>query len=133
MRAAQFVKGIINGIAESYESSNLFQILPADKLTAIWDIDRLGTYNRVFLSERVVTKTVVTPSVPDELGRSGTVNHTVLYKFDPNIEHDGIRYLFPEEQFKTDAQAGKYKNIIMPPLPELKRPLDVPTALEMQT
>jgi len=132
LKAAQFYKGIINGIADSYESPDLFQVLPADKLSVLWDIDRVGTYNHVFLSEHVVTKTVVTQAVPDELGRSGTINHTILYRFDPNIEHNGVRYVFPEEQFKIDARTGKYQNIKMPPAPELKRPLDYPPPMEVQ-
>lgn len=131
MRSAQFYKGIINGVADTYESADLLQVLPSDKLNELWDNERLGVHNRVFLAERVIAKTIVSKSEPDELGRDGTVNYTVLYRFDATVEHDGVRYHFPDEQFAKDARAGKYKGILMSSAPTLKRPLDAPPALEL--
>jgi hypothetical protein len=130
MKSAQFIKGMIDGIEASYESPDLLQILPSEKLSILWDQERIGTHNRVFTEDRIVAKTVVTQSEPDEHGRLGIINHTVIYRFDASIEHDGVQYVFPTEQFTKDARAGKY-NFKMPAKPELKRPLDYPPAMEV--
>jgi hypothetical protein len=131
MKSAQFFKGMINGTEAQYESPDLIQLLPGEKLNALWDQERIGTHNRIFLDERAVAKTVITQSEPDEHGRLGIINHTIIYRFDATIEHDGIQYLFPNEQFAKDARAGKF-NFKMPPTPELKKPLDYPPKLEVQ-
>ena len=131
MKSGQFYKGMINGTEDTYESSDLLIILPSEKLSVLWDRDVLGTYRHVFLTERVVAQTVITEAEPDDLGRDGIVNHTVMYKFDAVVQHDGIAYVFDYEQFAKDARAGKY-NFPMPPTPELKRPLDYPPAWEVE-
>jgi hypothetical protein len=132
MKSAQFYKGMINGVEDIYESPELIQLLPSEKLSILWDQERIGTHNRVFLEEKTIAKTVITQSEPDEHGRLGIINHTVIYRFDPTVEHDGIQYMFPTEQFAKDARAGKY-NFKMPLTPELKKPLDYPPKLEVQT
>lgn len=131
MKSGQVVTGIINGIADQYETPDILQLLPNGKLAQLIDRETLGAYRRVFVSDRVVAQTMVTKSEPDEHGRDGIVNHTVLYKFDATVEHDGIPYVFDYSQFTEDALAGKY-NFTMPQLPELKHPLDFPPELEMQ-
>jgi len=131
VKSGQFYKGMINGTEDTYESSDLLIILPSEKLSVLWDRDVLGTYRHVFLTERVVAQTVITEAEPDDLGRDGIVNHTVMYKFDAVVQHDGIAYVFDYEQFAKDARAGKY-NFPMPPTPELKRPLDYPPAWEVE-
>lgn len=130
MKKGQFYKGMINGVEESYESPDLLQLLPSDKLSMLWDRETLGTYRHVFLTERVVAQTVVSKAEPDDLGRDGIVNHTVLYRFDPYVEHDGARYVFDVDDFAENARAGKY-NFPMPLAPELKRPLDYPPEMEV--
>lgn len=130
MKSGQVVTGIINGIADQYETPDILQILPNSKLSILTDREILGAHRHVFRSDRVASQTVVTKSDPDELGRDGILNHTVLYKFDASTQHDGITYIFDYEQFAEDALAGKY-NFIMPPLPELKHPLDYPPKMEV--
>lgn len=129
MRRGQFYKGMINGIEATYETPDLFQILPANKLTQLWDREKIGVYRQIFLSERVITQTLIEKAEPDEHGRDGIVNHTVLYKFDGVHEHEGAIYNFDPDKFASDARLGKY-NFTMPPTPELKRPLDLPPSLE---
>jgi len=131
MKSGQVVTGILNGLADSYETPDILQLLPNDKLSELTGKETIGTYRHVFIKDRVVAQTIVTQAEPDNLGRDGTVNHTVLYKFDAYTEHDGLIYPFDYKQFATDARAGKY-NFTMPPLPELKRPLDPPPPLETQ-
>jgi hypothetical protein len=131
VKAGQFYKGMINGVEDTYESPDILQILPSDKLAELWDMERPGTYSRVFLSDRVIAKTVVTKAVPDSYGRDGIVNHTVLYKLDKQTTICGATYNFDAEQFKADALAGKYKQLKMPAVPELKHPLDAPALLEV--
>ena len=131
MQSGQFYKGMINGVEETYESPDLLLILPSEKLSILWDRETLGIYRHIFLTERVVAQTVITKAEPDDLGRDGIVNYTVLYKFDAITEHDGLTYIFDYEQFAKDARAGKY-NFQMPPAPELKNPLDYPPAMEVE-
>jgi hypothetical protein len=131
MKTGQFYKGMINGTEDSYESPDIYQVLPKEKLDEYWDKERVGTYNRVFLSEHVILKTVISKSEPDGYGREGIINHTVIYRFDPYIEHDGLKYVLDTEQFLKDVKDGKIA-IKQLKVPELKKPLDAPPALEVQ-
>lgn len=130
MKSGQVVTGILNGTADQFETPDILQILPNTKLSELIDRQTLGTYRRVFLTERVVAQTVVTEAEPDGLGRDGIVNHTIVYQFDRTTEHDGARYVFDVDDFADNARAGKY-NFTMPPLPTLKHPLDPPPPLEL--
>jgi hypothetical protein len=132
VNSGQVVTGIINGIADHYETPDILRILPNSKLSLLTDRETLGSHRHVFRSDRVVAQTVVTKAAPDDLGRDGIVNHTVLYKFDATTQHDGLTYIFDYEQFAEDALAGKY-NFVMPPIPELKHPLDFPPKMEVTT
>jgi hypothetical protein len=127
------VDGIINGTAEHYESPNLLQIIPIDKLDELLSLSRVRAepYSRVFLSELITAEVRVTAAELDNLKRSGIVNHTVIHRFDNVIERDGYFYAFPREQFERDARAGRLK-FKMPPMPELKKPLDVPPPPEWE-
>ena len=131
MKSGQFYKGMIEGVEETYESPDLLLLLPSEKLSILWDRETVGTYRHIFLTERVIAQTVIIKAEPDELGRDGIINHTVLYKFDATTQQDNITYIFDYEQFAKDARAGKY-NFPMPPAPELKHPLDSPPAMEMK-
>lgn len=132
MKSGQVVTGIINGIADQYETPDILQILPNIKLSELTDRRTLGIHRHVFITDRVVAQTVVSEADPDELGRNGTINHTVLYKFDATTQHDGILYVFNYDQFADNAREGKY-NFVMPDMPELKKPLDYPPKLEVAT
>ena len=131
MKSAQFYKGMINGTEDSYESPDLLQVIPAEKLTELWDKTEIGVYPRIFLKERIVAKTVISKPEDDILGRSGIINHTVIYRFDNYTEKDGVRYKLDEEQFLRDAQENRF-NFEMPPTPTLKIPLDLPPPLEVK-
>jgi hypothetical protein len=133
MKSAQIVSGILNGVADQFESPNILQILSYDKLSELTSIERVRKepYSRVFLSELATAEVHVFPSEPDSLKRSGTVNHTVIHRFDNAIERDGYFYVFPREQFERDARAGRLQ-FKMPPFPELKKPLDVPPPPEWE-
>jgi hypothetical protein len=133
LKSAQVVSGIINGVADQYESPNLLQILPIDKLNELTSIERISSepYSRVFLSELVTACVHVFPSEPDSLKRNGIVNHTVIHRFDNVIERDGYFYTFPREQFERDARAGRLR-FKMPSMPTLKKPLDAPTPPEWE-
>jgi hypothetical protein len=130
MRSGQIVTGIINGIADQFESPDVLQILPMSKLSELIDRETLGSYRRVFLAERVVAQTVVTKSKQDEHGRDGIVNHTVLHQFDSYVTHEGVKYVFDVDDFAENARAGKF-NFKMPSLPEVKKPLDYPPEMEV--
>lgn len=129
MKSGQVVNGIIDGIAVQYETPDILQILPNSKLSELTGRETVGKTRRVFLTERVVAQTVVTKAEPDELGRDGTVNHTVIYGFDSAVTHDGARYVFDVDDFADNVRAGKY-NFKMPKTPTLTHPLELPPPLE---
>jgi hypothetical protein len=133
MKSAQIVSGILKGVADQYESLDLLQVLSIDKLSELTSIERTRKepYSRVFLSELATAEVHVFPSEPDNLKRSGIVNHTVIHRFDSVIERDGYFYTFPREQFERDARAGRLQ-FKMPPMPELKKPLDPPPPPEWE-
>jgi hypothetical protein len=133
VKSAQIVSGIINGVADQYESPNVLQVLSSEKLGQLLSIERVRPepYYNVFLSDFVVACTVVVPSELDDLHRTGTVNHTVIHRFDSVIERDGYFYEFPKNKFERDARTGKLR-FKMPPLPELKKPLDAPSTPEWE-
>jgi hypothetical protein len=133
MKSAQIVNGIINGVADQWESPNILQVISSENLSKLLKIERARDepYPNVFLSELVVACTKVTPSELDNLHRTGTVNHTVVHRFESVIERDGYYYAFPREQFERDARADRLR-FKMPPFPEIKKPLDVPAPPEWE-
>jgi hypothetical protein len=133
MKSAQIVYGVINGISDQWETSNLQQVISSENLSKLLKIEhvRAEPYPNVFLSELVVAMTKVVPSEKDNLHRDSTVNHTVVHRFDSIIERDGYYYSFPREQFERDARADKLR-FKMPPFPEIKKPLDLPPLPEWE-
>jgi hypothetical protein len=131
LRSAQFVKGMIGGVEVTYESPLLLEILTPAKLAPMWDANQIGTYKRIGSSDRYTAKTVVTKSEPDEYGRVGIVNHTVIYQFDMSKESDRAKYTLDLEEFKRNARNGLY-DFKMPSMPELKKPLDAPAPPEWE-
>jgi hypothetical protein len=133
VKSAQIINGIINGVADQWESPNVLQVISSDNLSKLLRIERIRKepYQNVFLSELVIACTKVTESELDELHRTGTVNHTVVHRFESVIERDGYFYSFPREQFERDARADKL-HFKMPPFPEIKKPLDLPPPPEWE-
>jgi hypothetical protein len=131
MRSAQFVKGMIGGVEVTYESPLLLEILSPEKLAPMWDAQQIGTFKRVGAANCYTAKTVITKSEPDEYGRVGIVNHTVIHQFDLSKEADRARYVLDLEAFRQNAREGKY-DFKMPPMPELKKPLDSPPSPEWE-
>lgn len=131
MRSAQFVKGMIDGVEVTYESPGLMEMLSPQKLAPMWDQQQIGTYRRAISQDRYIALTVVTKSEPDEFGRVGIVNHTVIHQFDLSQEKDNIKYVFDAEDFRLKAQRGLF-NFKMPSMPTLKKPLDAPPAPEWE-
>jgi hypothetical protein len=133
VKSAQVVNGVINGVADQWESPNVLQVISSDSLGKLLKIDRVrkDPYPNVFLSELVVACTRVVESELDELHRPSTVNHTVVHRFESVIERDGYFYPFPRDQFERDARADKLR-FKMPPFPEIKKPLDRPPPPEWE-
>ena len=128
MRSAQFIKGMINGAEVEYTTSNLMEIVGSpQELAPMWDQKYVGTYKRIRSQQRYTAMTVITKSEPDEFGRVGIVNHTVIYQFDPSKFEDRVKYGFDVDDFKQKAYQGMF-DFKMPPMPELKKPLDNPPA-----
>jgi hypothetical protein len=125
MKAAQFYKGKIGGFEQTFETSNLIDILDIDKIGMLEEYSNTNKpYQRFFRAERVIAKVeAYAVTNGDESGRSGLQVRGILYKFDRTITHDDLPYTFPEEYFIEFLQGKKLK---MPPLPELKKPLDPP-------
>lgn len=132
MKAAQFYTGKINGFEDNFETSNLTDLLDIDKIDMLKAYNRVGKpLQRFFKNERVIALVEAYQVVNgDESGRSGIQARGILYKFDKYITHDDLPYVFPEENFVEELQGGK--KLKMPPLPELKKPLDAPPPLEWE-
>ena len=131
MRSGQFYRGKIDGVQKHYESPNLEQLLPTEKLCDLADYFEEGDYSRFFTKERVIARIVVSPAENSDGRQGGTINHTVLYKFDHSIMHESVQYCFDTEQFIREIQQGKRK-LKMPQPPELKDSLDYPPPLEWE-
>lgn len=116
MRSGQFYTGKIDGIQKRFESPNLNDILPAEKLAELTTYTEAGEYPRFFKAEKVISKTVITPAENSDGRRGGITNHTVLYRFDQTVTKDTIKYLFPLDDFILEILAGK-RRFKMPPTP----------------
>jgi hypothetical protein len=123
MKAGQFVRGKIDGIQKNFESPGLEKLLPTDKLSELADNVEVGEYPRFFKQEKVIAKTVIAPAENSDGRRGGIVNHTVLYKYDSTVSHDGVKYLFDTETFIAEILAGK-RRFKMPPVPKLPEGVD---------
>jgi len=132
MKSAQFFKGKIDGYEQSYETINLIEMLPLDKLSDLMDYSTVGKpRQRYFKTERVLALVeAYRVENGDASGRSGIQTRGVLYKFEKTVKLDDLDYLFPEEQFVNLLYTGK--RLKMPPLPTLKKPLDPPPPLEWE-
>lgn len=132
MKSAQFFKGKIDGYEQSFETINLIEMLPLDKLSELRDYSVVDkSCQRYFKAERVLALVeAYKVENGDEAGRSGLQARGILYKFERTTKLDGLDCLFPEEQFVNMLYAGK--RLKMPPLPELKKPLDSPPPLEWE-
>lgn len=134
MKAAQFVKGKIDGIQKVYFSRELNYILPREKIAELSGYTDTGEYPRFFKAEKVLAKTVVTAADNSDGRRGGIVNHTVLYQFAQTVTQDTIEYQFPLDEFITEILAGK-RRFKMPPFPSLPEDnvcLDPPPPIEWE-
>lgn len=133
MLCAQFFKGKIEGYEQTFETCDLLDFLPYDKLADLKDYDdTTKPYQRFYRAERVLALVEAYKVVSaDASGRGGLQARGVLYKFDKEIERDGLKYPFPENQLIEILTSGKH--VKMPPLPEkLTKPLPPPPPLEWE-
>jgi hypothetical protein len=123
---AQFYKGKIEGYEQTFETSNILDLLPYDKLADLKDYDNIGKpYQRYFKAERVLALVeAYKVKSGDASGRDGLQVRGILYKFDKEVDHDGLKYPFPESQIIDMLTSGK--RVKMPPLPvPLVKPLPI--------
>lgn len=118
MKAAQFVKGKIDGIQKDFITKNLYDILPRDKIGALSSYTEPGEYSQFFKAEKVLSRTIVTEADNTDGRRGGVVNHTVLYQWSSSITYEDAPYIFDLETFINEILAGK-RRFKMPPKPEL--------------
>ena len=124
MKGAQFVRGMINGSSNTYESANLAQVLPKQYYHLI-DLKTPGLTLTHDANQRFFAQTIISKTEPDANLRQGYINHTVIYRLEPYINSDGTYYFYSPEYFEQAYQEGKYA-FEMPPLPELLNPLPTP-------
>jgi hypothetical protein len=132
VKSAQFFKGKIDGYEQSFETINLIEMLPIDKLSDLMDYTIINKpCQRYFKTERVLAL-VESYKVEngDASGRGGIQTRGILYKFERTAKLDNLDYLFPEEQFVNLLYTGK--RLKMPPAPTLKKPLDQPPPMEWE-
>jgi hypothetical protein len=132
MKSAQFFKGKIDGFEQSFETVNLIEMLPLDKLSDLMAYDIINKpCQRYFKADRVLALVeAYRVENGDVAGRSGIQTRGILYKFEKTVKCDGLDYLFPEDQFVSLLYAGK--RLKMPLLPELKKPFDAPPPIEWE-
>ena len=126
MKSGQFVVGMIDGTIKGYDSKNITLLLPPeemDKLYRLAETHGKGTYDYINYDERVIARSTITESNNDEVGRTGKINHTIIFRFDKYTTHEGNRYKFDHEKF--DIQ--NHIHLLNAPMPAtLKNPLPTP-------
>jgi hypothetical protein len=138
MKTGQFYRGKIDGIQKHYESPGIEKLLPIEKLQALADIAEIGEHPQFFKQERALIKTVVEKAKDTDGRKGGITNHTVIYAYDPTVEHDGIKYIFDLDTFIADILAGKHR-FKMPKPPVLPKTdtdfgvVDLPPPIEWET
>jgi len=120
MKSGQFYRGKIDGIQKHFESPDLLQLLPNEKLVELANYTEIGEYPRFFKQELVLTKTVISPAENSDGRKRGIINHTVLYQFDHSLTHDTALYIFDMDAFISEILSGKrqFKMPSTPTLPE---------------
>jgi len=135
MKSGQFYRGKIDGIQKNFESPDLDKLLPSDKLSVLADYSFIGEYSHFFKQERVLAKIVVFEADNTDGRLGGIINHTVLYQFDPAIQHETAQYIFDTEAFIAEIRAGKRK-FKMPEPPKLPEDdsfiIDLPPPIEWE-
>jgi hypothetical protein len=124
MKGAQFVRGMINGNSNTYESANLAEVLPKEYYN-LMDLRTIGTTLIHDASLRFFAQIIINKTEPDAIGRQGYIKHCVCYRADPYIKHDEILYFYNSDQFEQAYNLGVF-NFEMPPLPPLTNPLPQP-------
>jgi hypothetical protein len=118
MKAGQLVKGKISGIQKQFISPDLYQLLPTDKFAELENLRDIGEYPQFYKQGRALIKTVITAAENSDGRRGGIINHTVIYCYDAYTEKDGVKYIFPIDDFISEVLAGK-RRFKMPPIPTL--------------
>ena len=135
MKAAQFVKGKIDGIQKDFITANLYKVLPKDKIGALTNYTEIGEYSQFFKTEKVLTRTVVTEAENTDGRHGGVVNHTVLYQWNSTLTYEDAPYIFDLETFINEILAGK-RRFKMPPQPTLPNTdfaiIEEPPAIEWE-
>ena len=84
MQSGQFIIGMVNGIIEAYQSIGVEKLLPEENLRFLYDLGKYnseGKFIYQWASSNAISKTVLIQKSDGE-GRKGTINHTVIIKFD---------------------------------------------------
>ena len=117
MKSGQFVFGMINGTINSYQSEDAEKLITEKEFAKLWNLGKThgeGTYTYINLAERVIARSQIKNTHDGKgSGRKGTINHTIIYKFDSNILVDVMDYTDFKQNFEFN-------------LPTLKNPLPSP-------
>jgi hypothetical protein len=137
MKSGQFYRGKIGGIQKQFESPGIEKLLPIEKLRELADITEIGEHPQFFKQGRALIKTVIEKAENTDGRRGGITNHTVIYAYDPTVEHDGVKYVFDLETFIAEILAGKhrFKMPKTPALPETNSDfgvIDAPPQIEWE-
>ena len=134
MRSGQFYRGKIGGVQKHYESPNLEQLLPSEKLAELASYDEVGFYPRFFRAENTIAQIQVEPAENTDGRRGGITVHVVLYRFDAGLTHESVPYVFDTEKFIKELQHGarRFKMPEVPDLPEDSGYIDCPPQIEWE-
>ena len=124
MKTGQFVKGIFNGSTEAYQTKDAGKLLSIEEFDKLYNRQKKGVYLYINKEERVLAKSTVRETSDGE--RTGLINHTVIVKFDPSIDKDGLTYRMTVGDINEDLAAKT--TVLNSPFPTLKQPLDEVTA-----
>lgn len=123
MKAGQFVIGIFDGTTKPYQSKNVEKLMDEEEFNKLWRLNKPGTWIYVNPDQRVVARTVVKETNDGEYtGRKGTINHTVIVRFDESIYKDGCLYQIDASSITRELAQNTVA--LTQPFPEpLKQPL----------
>ena len=84
MKNGQFIVGMVDGTIDSFQSEGVETLIPSDSLRFLYDLgkhNKNGTFVFKWENERAISKTIIIQKSDGE-GRLGTINHTVIAKFE---------------------------------------------------
>lgn len=123
MKVGQFVIGIFDGTTKPYQSKGVEKLLDEDEFNKLWRLNKAGIWIYVNPEQRVVARTVVEETNDGEYtGRKGTINHTVIVRFDESTYKDGCLYHI--DASSVTRELAQNTAVLFYPFPEeLKQPL----------